>query len=242
MRSHSWNRSPTTPWPRPARSSRCISTTPAGPPSAAVRRSSRPTSSSHRPPWRRFGIGTVNVERPAGCELLGFEGEIALIIGKPARRVGTRGRLEPRRVGHRQQRPRRLRPPLRGQGLQPPVQGRRRLHARGPGPDRRGRRRPRQHCGSAPGTTANWSRTTPPQDLLFPFARLVADLSQLLTLEEGDIILTGTPAGASVAKPGDVVEVEVDAPAAGPDHRPAGHPGGGRHDAVRGLRRPAQDG
>jgi regulator of RNase E activity RraA len=48
-------------------------------------------------------------------------------------------------------------------------------------------------------------------DLLFPFARLVADLSQLLTLEEGDIILTGTPAGASVAKPGDVVEVEVSA-------------------------------
>jgi regulator of RNase E activity RraA len=46
-------------------------------------------------------------------------------------------------------------------------------------------------------------------DLLFPFPRLVADLSQLLTLEEGDIILTGTPAGASVAKPGDVLEVEV---------------------------------
>jgi 5-oxopent-3-ene-1,2,5-tricarboxylate decarboxylase/2-hydroxyhepta-2,4-diene-1,7-dioate isomerase len=37
----------------------------------------------------------------------------------------------------------------------------------------------------------------------------VADLSQLLTLEEGDIILTGTPAGASVARPGDVLEVEV---------------------------------
>ncbi|MGO4434910.1 fumarylacetoacetate hydrolase family protein [Paenarthrobacter sp. RAF9] len=33
--------------------------------------------------------------------------------------------------------------------------------------------------------------------------------SQLLTLEEGDIILTGTPAGASVAQPGDVVEIEV---------------------------------
>ena len=47
------------------------------------------------------------------------------------------------------------------------------------------------------------------EELLFPFARLVADLSQLLTLEEGDIILTGTPAGASVARPGDVVEVEV---------------------------------
>ena len=49
-------------------------------------------------------------------------------------------------------------------------------------------------------------------ELLFPFARLVADLSQLLTLEPGDVILTGTPAGASVAVPGDRLEVEVDAP------------------------------
>lgn len=59
-------------------------------------------------------------------------------------------------------------------------------------------------------------------DLVFPFGQLVADLSQLMTLEEGDIILTGTPAGSSVAQPGDVVEVEVDAPTA------AGAPSTGR--------------
>ena len=51
-------------------------------------------------------------------------------------------------------------------------------------------------------------------DLLFPFGLLVADLSQLITLEPGDVILTGTPAGSSVAVPGDVVEVEVDTPTA----------------------------
>ncbi|MFG2030312.1 fumarylacetoacetate hydrolase family protein [Streptomyces sp. NPDC048825] len=39
--------------------------------------------------------------------------------------------------------------------------------------------------------------------------KLVADLSRLVTLEPGDVILTGTPAGASVVAPGDVVEVEV---------------------------------
>ena len=33
-----------------------------------------------------------------------------------------------------------------------------------------------------------------------------------MTLEPGDVILTGTPAGSSVVLPGDVVEVEVDAP------------------------------
>ena len=39
-------------------------------------------------------------------------------------------------------------------------------------------------------------------DLVFPFGVLVADLSQLITLEPGDVILTGTPAGSSVAVPG----------------------------------------
>ena len=48
--------------------------------------------------------------------------------------------------------------------------------------------------------------------LLFPLPQLVADLSQHFTLEPGDVILTGTPAGSSVVVPGDVVEVEVGAP------------------------------
>jgi regulator of RNase E activity RraA len=51
-------------------------------------------------------------------------------------------------------------------------------------------------------------------DLTFWFGLLVSDLSQLMTLEPGDVILTGTPAGSSVVVPGDVVEVEVDAPSA----------------------------
>lgn len=46
-------------------------------------------------------------------------------------------------------------------------------------------------------------------NLLFPFADLVADLSRFFTLEPGDIILTGTPAGTGVVGPGDVVEVEL---------------------------------
>ncbi|CAM5351496.1 fumarylacetoacetate hydrolase family protein [Streptomyces aurantiogriseus] len=46
-------------------------------------------------------------------------------------------------------------------------------------------------------------------DMLFDFAYLIADLSRFMTLQPGDVILTGTPAGSSVAQPGDVVEVEV---------------------------------
>lgn len=47
-------------------------------------------------------------------------------------------------------------------------------------------------------------------DLIFSFAELIADLSRFMTLEHGDIILTGTPAGTGPLVPGDVVEVELE--------------------------------
>jgi len=47
-------------------------------------------------------------------------------------------------------------------------------------------------------------------ELLFGFGALVADLSRSMTLRRGDVILTGTPAGAGVVVPGDVVEVELE--------------------------------
>ena len=47
-------------------------------------------------------------------------------------------------------------------------------------------------------------------NLVFGFGLLVADLSRFMTLEPGDVILTGTPAGAAVVVPGDRVEVEID--------------------------------
>jgi 5-oxopent-3-ene-1,2,5-tricarboxylate decarboxylase / 2-hydroxyhepta-2,4-diene-1,7-dioate isomerase len=46
-------------------------------------------------------------------------------------------------------------------------------------------------------------------ELLFGFAELIADLSRFMTLERGDVILTGTPAGTGIVVPGDVVEVEL---------------------------------
>lgn len=47
--------------------------------------------------------------------------------------------------------------------------------------------------------------------LVFSLAQIVSDLSQLITLEPGDVILTGTPANASTFAPGQRVEVEVTA-------------------------------
>ena len=54
-------------------------------------------------------------------------------------------------------------------------------------------------------------------DLVFPVARLIAILSECMTLEVGDVVVTGTPSGVGHARtpplymvPGDVVEVRVD--------------------------------
>ena len=49
------------------------------------------------------------------------------------------------------------------------------------------------------------------EELIFGLGDLVADLSRLITLEPGDVVLTGTPTGSTVVQPGDVVEVEVTA-------------------------------
>jgi 5-oxopent-3-ene-1,2,5-tricarboxylate decarboxylase / 2-hydroxyhepta-2,4-diene-1,7-dioate isomerase len=47
-------------------------------------------------------------------------------------------------------------------------------------------------------------------DLMFSFAYQVADVARLVTLEPGDVLLTGTPANSRPVEPGDVVAVEVD--------------------------------
>jgi len=46
-------------------------------------------------------------------------------------------------------------------------------------------------------------------DLLFPVAYQLADLCRMITLEAGDVVLTGTPANSRPMRPGDVVEVEI---------------------------------
>ena len=163
----------------------------------------------------------VAVERPAGCELLAFEGEIALVVGRRTRNVTPEegwsavshvtaandfGVYDLRYADKGSN--------LRSKGADgfTPV-----------GPTLLGA------DGLDPATLRirTWVNGELVQedttaDLIFPFGQLVADLSQLITLEPGDIILTGTPAGASVAQPGDVVEVEVDAPTL------PGHPSTGR--------------
>ena len=48
-------------------------------------------------------------------------------------------------------------------------------------------------------------------DLIWPISYLLADLCRVITLEPGDVVLSGTPAHSRPMEPGDVVEVEVTA-------------------------------
>lgn len=153
------------------------------------------------------------LERPAGTELLAFEGEIALIIGRPTRRVtpedgwaAVSGVTAANDFGLYDLRAADKGSNVRSKGgdgftpLGPDV-----IPAASVRPDAL---RVRTWLN---GELVQEGMT---DDLLFPFGQLVADLSQLMTLEPGDVILTGTPAGSSVTQPGDIVEVEVDAPTA----------------------------
>jgi 2-keto-4-pentenoate hydratase/2-oxohepta-3-ene-1,7-dioic acid hydratase in catechol pathway len=45
--------------------------------------------------------------------------------------------------------------------------------------------------------------------MVFSIPDLLAYISQVMTLEPGDIVATGTPAGVGTLAPGDEVEVEV---------------------------------
>ncbi|HXH33758.1 MAG TPA: fumarylacetoacetate hydrolase family protein [Plantibacter sp.] len=183
-------------------------------PSRAAQRGRTPDQPSYfLKPWSSVALSGETIERPAGAELLAFEGEIAIIIGEPARRVSVEdawqhvsGVTAANDFGLYD-----LRSADKGSNLR--SKGGDGYTPLGPAII------PAADIDPTALRVRTWVNGDLVQDdttdtLLFPFARLIADLSQLSTLETGDIILTGTPAGSSVVGPGDIVEVEVDAPTA----------------------------
>lgn len=151
------------------------------------------------------------VERPLGTELLAFEGEVALVIGTPARWVPLANAWEhvawvtaANDFGVYD---------LRGNDKNSNVRSKGRDGFTPLGPNVIDART----VDPSGLRVRTWVNGTLAQDdttsrLLFSLPQIVADLSQHLTLDTGDVILTGTPAGSSVVGPGDVIEVEVDAP------------------------------
>ncbi|RDA87361.1 hypothetical protein CP532_2609 [Ophiocordyceps camponoti-leonardi (nom. inval.)] len=45
--------------------------------------------------------------------------------------------------------------------------------------------------------------------MIHPIPRILSDISRVMTLEEGDVVLTGTPAGVGPVEPGDVMRAGV---------------------------------
>ncbi|MFC4327062.1 fumarylacetoacetate hydrolase family protein [Streptomyces andamanensis] len=181
-------------------------------PSRAKERGRIPAQPSYflKPPSSLSGTGDPLV-RPAGCELMAFEGEIALVIGRHAHRVTPeQGWSHVAWVTA-----------ANDAGVYDLRYADRGSNLRSKGADGFTPLGPRLLDAATLDPAAlrlrTWVNGELVQDadtstLLFPFGTLIADLSRLVTLEPGDIILTGTPAGASVVSPGDVVEVEVGDP------------------------------
>jgi 2-keto-4-pentenoate hydratase/2-oxohepta-3-ene-1,7-dioic acid hydratase in catechol pathway/regulator of RNase E activity RraA len=149
------------------------------------------------------------IVRPQGCELLCYEGEIAVVIGTAARRVSVdeaAGRIgwisAANDVGVYD-----LRWADRGSNVL--AKGQDGFTPIGP-----------RLVSASELDLGNLTLRTfvngeqvqegSTRDLIFTFAHLVADLSRFMTLEPGDVILTGTPANSRPVEPGDVVEVEVE--------------------------------
>jgi 2-keto-4-pentenoate hydratase/2-oxohepta-3-ene-1,7-dioic acid hydratase in catechol pathway len=61
--------------------------------------------------------------------------------------------------------------------------------------------------GRVNGRVRQQSRTS---KMLFSIPRLISYISQIMTLEPGDLILTGTPEGVGVLAPGDVFQVDIE--------------------------------
>lgn len=179
--------------------------------SRADQRGRRPAAPSYFfKPSSSLAASGSEIVRPAGTELLAFEGEIALVIGEPARWVTPDAAwahvasvtaandfgLYDLRANDKGSNVR----SKGGDGYTP--LGPALIDARDVDP--------------AALRLRTWVDGELVQDdstagLLFPLAQIVADLSQHFTLETGDVILTGTPSGSSVVTPGQVVEVQVDA-------------------------------
>jgi 5-oxopent-3-ene-1,2,5-tricarboxylate decarboxylase/2-hydroxyhepta-2,4-diene-1,7-dioate isomerase len=176
--------------------------------SRAAQRGRVPTEPSYfvKPPSSISSGG--DVVRPQGAELLAYEGEIAVIIGRRARDVSPEQALA--HIG--------FYAPANDFGVHDFRWADRGSNLLSKGQDGYTPIGPAMAAeGVDPATlhlltTVNGEtrQDTTAADLIFSFAELVADLSRFMTLEPGDVILTGTSAGTGVVSPGDVVEVSLE--------------------------------
>jgi 5-oxopent-3-ene-1,2,5-tricarboxylate decarboxylase / 2-hydroxyhepta-2,4-diene-1,7-dioate isomerase len=144
--------------------------------------------------------------RPAGHKYLNYEGEIAVIIGKPTRNVGRdeawdsiAGFAPANDVGCQDYRETDAGSMLR-------VKGQDGFCPIGPGIVRGVDVRKATVRTYLNGNVVQEGAVT---EMIFPIDYILADLSRFITLMPGDLILSGTPKNSRPMNVGDLVEVEV---------------------------------
>jgi len=147
------------------------------------------------------------VVRPSNCHYLNYEGEVAIVIGASARNVAVAdavhyiaGYSVANDFGLHDFRDTDAGSMLRVKGAD-------------------------TFCPLGPGLVTDWDfrnksmRTSvngvirqdgSTEEMAWDMYYLVADLARLITLEPGDVILSGTPAFSRPVEPGDVVSVEIE--------------------------------
>ncbi len=160
----------------------------------------------HKPVSALVGHGGA-VVRPGGCRYLNYEGEVAIVIGRPCRGV-TPGEAGNYIAGYTIANDFGLhdfRDTDAGSMLR--VKGSDTMAPLGPGLvtgwDFRGKRL-RTYVNGAmvqDGST---------DEMRWDMHYLVADIARTITLVPGDVLLSGTPANSRPVRPGDLVEVEVE--------------------------------
>ncbi len=164
------------------------------------------------PTWFHKPVSALNshggaVVRPANCEWLNYEGEIAIVIGKTARNIKMAdshhyiaGYTVANDYGLHDFRDTDAGSMLRVKGAD-------------------------TLCPIGPGVVTDWDfrnkgmqtivngevrQDGSTEEMAWDMNYLVADMARLITLVPGDIILSGTPANSRTVYPGDVVSVEVE--------------------------------
>ena len=157
-----------------------------------------------KPSTTVIAAGTA-IELPAGAGRVDFEGEVGVVVGKRLRKAGEdeavaaiRGVVAANDVSAREWQ--------KNDGQ----------WARAKGCDTF---LPLGELSTAPFDLANLTvvsrlngvekQRASTADLVFPIPMLLSYVSQYMTLEPGDLLICGTPAGVGALAPGDVIEIEL---------------------------------
>lgn len=146
------------------------------------------------------------IRLPRASRQVDFEGEIAVVIGRRAKNV-SRASAEKYILGYTLMNDVTARDLQRSDGQWTRAKGFDTFCAIGPWIDTAF-----EPAGAAVSCRVNGAvrQHASTRDMVFSVESLVAFISSVMTLEPGDLIFTGTPAGISPLRPGDTVEVCID--------------------------------